>query len=416
MSTVENIIVGAGPYGLSIAAHLRASHVNFQIAGQPMESWRKHMPAGMALKSEPLASNLSDADGRYTLQQFCALRGRQYHPKGVPLPLQDFVDYATWFQQQAVPDIKNGKLIRLARRSGGFELAFDDGEATLAKRVILAMGHLPFRYIPPVVSHLPKELVSHSSDHSDLSRFAGKDVTIIGCGQSALETAALLREAGASVRVLARAPTIEWNADIRPTDSLIERWLNPDAGLGPGWRNVAKSELPRLFSYLPVQVRHRVVAKANGPAGSWWLKDRLIGKVPMLIAREIISATEHNGRLRLSVRSGVRAEQFSTDHVIAGTGYKVDVNRLSLIDETLRSNIKTFKGAPVLNSVFESSVPGLHFVGLPSALSFGPVMRFVYGTKHAAAILTPHIRSATRQTSRPLRAAAGDRIPQPQDI
>jgi FAD-dependent urate hydroxylase len=282
--------------------------------------------------------------------------------------------------------------------------------------VILAMGHLPFRYVPPAISHLPKELVSHSSDHSDLSRFAGKDVTIIGCGQSALETAALLREAGASVRVLARAPSIEWNADIRPTDSLIERWFNPDGGLGPGWRNVAKSELPRLFWYLPIQVRHRVVAKANGPAGSWWLKDRLIGKVPMLIAREIISATEHKGRLRLSVRSGVRAEQFSTDHVIAGTGYKVDVSRLSPIDEMLRSNIKTFEGAPVLNSVFESSVPGLHFVGLPSALSFGPVMRFVYGTKHAAAILTPHIRSATRQTSRPLRATAGDRIPQPQDI
>ena len=407
MSMVENIIVGAGPYGLSVAAHLRAAHVNFQIIGHPMESWRKHMPIGMALKSEVLASDLSDADGRYTLQQFSAVRGRQYHPEGVPLPLQEFLDYAMWFQRQAVPDIKDAEVIRLSQRAGGFELMLDTGETAMAKRVILAMGHLPFRHIPSSVSHLPRELVSHSSDHCDLSQFVGKDVTIIGCGQSGLETAALLHEKGANVRVLARVRSIDWNADIRPSNSLIDRWRNPDDGLGSGWHNAAKSELPRLFSFLPVRVRHGIVAKANGPVGSWWIKDRLIGKVPMLTGREIIGAAERNGKLSLFVRSSTGVERSSTDHLIAATGYTVDVNRLSWIDEKSRSNIRSFRGAPVLSSILESSVRGLYFIGLPSALSFGPVMRCVYGTKYTAAILTSHLRSVARPTSRPLRTAAG---------
>jgi len=146
----------------------------------------KHMPVGMALKSESLASNFSDPEGRYTLQQFCAVRGRTYHPKGVPLTLEDFLDYAAWFQQQAVPDIKDAKLTRLRQTQNGFELKFDNGETAWAKRVIMAVGHLPFRHIPAIVSQVSSDLVSHSSDHSDLSKFAGKDVTIIGCGQSGL--------------------------------------------------------------------------------------------------------------------------------------------------------------------------------------------------------------------------------------
>jgi thioredoxin reductase len=258
------------------------------------------------------------------------------------------------------------------------------------------VGHLPFRHVPEVVSHLPKDLVSHSSDHCVLSKFAGKDVTIIGCGQSGLETAALLHEAGANVRVLARRSSIAWNEDFQPTPSVIDRLCNPDAGLGPGWRNVVKSELPRLFYFLPAAVRQQVVARANGPAGSWWLKTRLIGKVPMLTRREVVEAGERHGRLQLSIRSGAGVEHLATDHVIAATGFKVDIDRLAFLDEQLRANVKTFGGAPVLNAALESSVGGLYFVGLSSALSFGPVMRFVYGTKHAAAILTPRLRSVAR--------------------
>jgi FAD-dependent urate hydroxylase len=394
--TVDTIIVGAGPYGLSVAAHLRAANIGFQIIGQPMASWRQHMPIGMALKSEAFASNLSDPEGRYTLQQFRAAQGRPHRPTGIPLAIEEFVDYADWFCQQAVPNIRNATLTRLRQTANGFELALDDGDTLLAKRVILATGHLAFRFVPEVLSQLPSALVTHSAEHRDLSRFAGQDVTIVGCGQSGLETAALLHERGANVRVLARAPAIDWNPDLPQHVSLIGRLRNPEAGLGSGWRNLANSELPRLFHYLPAPMRQRIVAKANGPAGAWWLKDRMIGKVPMLTSQEIVSAAERNGRLQVSVRFGGETAQFSTDHLIAGTGYKVDVSRLPFIGAQLRAGIRTFNAAPVLSSAFESSVPGLYFVGIASALSFGPVMRFVYGAKHAAAILTAHLRTVAR--------------------
>jgi thioredoxin reductase len=340
------------------------------------------------------------------VEQFSAVRGRTYHPKGVPLTLEDFLDYAAWFQQQAVPDIKDAKLTRLRQTQSGFELKLDNGETAWAKRVIMAVGHLPFRYIPAVVSQVSSDLVSHSSDHSDLSKFAGKDVTIVGCGQSGLETAALLHEAGANVRVLARGSSIVWNEDVPASSSMFDWLLRPDAGLGPGWRNLIKSELPRLFYFLPAQMRQHLVAKTNGPAGSWWLKNRMIGKVPMLTAREVIGAEERDRKLQLSVRSPTGVEQLSTDHLIAATGYKVDVSRLGMIEESLRSRIETYNGAPVLKFTLESSVPGLYFVGLPSALSFGPVMRFVHGTKHAATILASHLGRISQPASKPLRIAA----------
>ena len=115
MTNCETIVVGAGPYGLSMAAHLGAANVAHAIIGSPMESWRAHMPHGTVLKSERFASNLSDADKRYTLDRFCALRGKPAARKGVPLPMSDFLDYADWFRRNAVPDVWDTKLRRLRR-------------------------------------------------------------------------------------------------------------------------------------------------------------------------------------------------------------------------------------------------------------------------------------------------------------
>jgi cation diffusion facilitator CzcD-associated flavoprotein CzcO len=402
MATVENIIIGAGPYGLSIAAHLRAAHVSHAIVGKPMESWRRQMPAGMALKSEVFASNLSDPERRYTLELFYASRGLAYAHKGVPLSIVDFLDYADWFQRHAAPEIWDAKLRDLRWLSNGFELTLDDRHV-LAKRVIVATGHLAFRHIPQALRHFADDAhapVSHSADHQDLARFCGDDVTVIGCGQSGLETAALLHEQGANVRVIARAPAVDWNPDVDQSGSVLARLRQPESGLGPGWRSLFYSEAPRGFFMLPAAKRRHIVATSHAPAGAWWLRNRVVGKVPLLTSHHVIAAAERAGGLELSVRSEGDTTQIATDHVIAATGYRVDLNRLAFLDPEVRAAIKTADGAPVLNSAFESSVPGLHFVGIASALSFGPVMRFVYGARHAAAILTSHIRSSPRQRSR----------------
>lgn len=397
MATCENIIIGAGPYGLSIAAHFRAANIAFEIIGKPMESWRSYMPLGMYLKSETFASNLSDPERRHTIERFCAAHGRTYHHTDVPLSIADFLDYADWFRRQAVPAVRDATVTALRPVQNGFEVAFDDGDVVVARRVIVATGHRPYRHVPLALAGLDG-LVSHSSDHHDLSGFAGRSVTVVGCGQSGLETAALLSEQGADVRVLARRARIEWN-EVLPRELLYARLRYPETGLGRGWRSLAYAEWPRAFAWLPARDRERIVATVLGPAGSCWLKDRMIGRVPILTVHEINAAVEDAGRLRLSVLSDHGAVHMDTDHVIAATGYKVDIGRLAFLDPVLRSHIKVFRGAPVLDSVFQSSVQNLYFVGIASAFSFGPVMRFVFGAKHPAAILAAHLRAAARTRS-----------------
>ena len=238
MVKVENAIVGAGPYGLSIAAHLRAEGIESLVIGQPMASWRNNMPSGMILKSEPFASNLSDPQHRYTLERFYASRGMAYRPIGNPLSIADFLEYARWFQQQTRIEVVDATLIDLREADNGFELALADGGVIWARRVILATGYLPFRRIPSALDGLPSALISHSSEHRDLAQFARKDVTIVGAGQSALELAVLLHEQGVNVRVLARAGRVAWGNAPNLSRSMLRRFCYPDAGIGPGWRSV----------------------------------------------------------------------------------------------------------------------------------------------------------------------------------
>jgi FAD-dependent urate hydroxylase len=402
MVKVENAIVGAGPYGLSIAAHFRAAGIESLVIGQPMASWRNNMPLGMILRSEPFASNLSDPQRLYTLERFYASRAMAYRPIGHPLSIADFLDYAWWFQQQTRIEVVDATLIDLRQADNGFALALADGGVIWARRVILATGFLPFRRIPAVLDGLPSELISHSSAHRDLAQFAGKDVTIVGCGQSALELAVMLHEQGVNVRVLARADRVEWGSDPDLSRSMLRRLCHPDAGLGPGWRSVIVSELPKIFWRLPLQARHDYVATSWGPAGAWWLKERARDRFPLLTSHSIAHAAERAGKLVLAVQNREKTVMFETDHVIAATGYRVDLDRIAYLSAALRAKIKTYEGVPILDRALQSSIAGLHFVGVVSAQSFGPVMRFVYGAKHAAAFLTAYLR---KDLPRPSAAA-----------
>jgi cation diffusion facilitator CzcD-associated flavoprotein CzcO len=90
MKMSDVAIIGAGPYGLSLAAHLRARGVDFRIFGKPMQTWLEHMPKGMRLKSEGFASSLYDPDSKFTLAAYCKERGLAYADTGMPIPLETF--------------------------------------------------------------------------------------------------------------------------------------------------------------------------------------------------------------------------------------------------------------------------------------------------------------------------------------
>lgn len=392
---VDTTIVGAGPYGLSIAAYLRATGRSFMLLGTPMESWRRFMPEGMLLKSERFASNLWDPQRRYTLKRYCQTQGLPYQPVGSPVSLAQFLEYAEWFRQQAVGDPLDVRVSGLRRTNGGFGVQLADGTSFTTRRVVLATGHMPYRVVPPELSHLPEPLVVHSTRIGDIRSYAGREVCVIGAGQSALETAALLHESGARVHLLVRRGRIEWNPQSRPRP-LLARILEPDAGVATGWQSVAISELPRTFRWcFAPERRHRFVAGSYGPSGSWWLRDRVMGRIAVALNTRVASAVVANGRrLRLRIEGPGDARELEVDHAVAATGFRIDIDRLEYLDPSLaRSLAREDGGIPALDSRFETSVAGLFIVGVASAPVFGPIMRFMYGAKHVAPVLARRLRA-----------------------
>ena len=391
----EVAIVGAGPYGLSLAAHLRLAGVDFRIFGSPMIGWRRHMPAGMSLKSDGFASNLSDPAGNFTLAHYCSGIGLPYRDTGLPVPLDTFTRYAMEFQRRLVPGVEDVLVERIALDDGSFRLRLAGGESFTARHVVLAMGLAYAEYVPPELAALPAGLLSHSSAVHEPSRFRGREVTVIGAGQSALETAALLAEQGAAVRLLARAPALAWNLpprDNRP--SFYRRLRYPVSGLGVGLQLWGCCNAPGLFRFLPRRVRLDRVKNVLGPAGAWWLKERVLARVDVLPDHVVRDARVAGSGAMLEVRRGDgRRDTLAAGHVIAATGYRFALDHLPFLGDELKPRVRTEAGWPVLSASFESTVPRLFFTGLASALSFGPVMRFLEGADYTARCISRHLRA-----------------------
>src|SRR5215813_12467930 len=252
MTTCNIAIVGAGPYGLSIAAHLRAKRVDHRVFGGPMEFWRTHMPKGMLLKSEGFASCLYDPDDTFTLEHYCREAGLPYADIGLPTPLSTFISYGLAFQKRFVPELESRQVTSLDRSPDGYRMRFADGEVLTARKVVVATGMSCFEYIPPVLSQLPKEFISHSSSHHALDRFAGREVAVLGAGASALDLAALLHQAGARTQVVARKSSIDFqDPPEKDGRSLWFRLRFPMTGIGSGWQLFWCSNLPAVFRLMP---------------------------------------------------------------------------------------------------------------------------------------------------------------------
>ncbi|MGA3347434.1 MAG: NAD(P)-binding domain-containing protein [Candidatus Sulfotelmatobacter sp.] len=382
----ETVIIGAGPYGLSIAAHLRGRGIPFRIFGRIMDSWRAHMPKGMCLKSDGFASNIYDPNGDFTLAQFCAERGIEYADTGIPVKLDTFCAYGQEFRDRKVPELEDKQVTSLERVSGGFRVGLDTGETFTARHVVLAVGITHFEHLPAEVANLPAEFVTHSFRHHDLEPFRGRNVVVLGAGSSASDMAGLLHEAGADVQLVTRRSELKFHGkpDAKRR-SLLDKLRRPHSGIGPGWRLRFFANAPGVFHYLPESLRLEAVRRVLGPSGGWFAKDKVVGKVPMITGHTLQRAEVQNGRVKLHLRGADGSEQqILTEHVIAATGYRVNLNRLKFLSPEICSTVKVVNGSPVLSTGFESSMPGLYFAGVSAANSFGPVMRFAYGAGFAA--------------------------------
>lgn len=393
MKTCDVAIIGAGPYGLSIAAHLRARKVDFRIFGRPMHTWRAHMPKGMRLKSEGFASSLYDPGAAFTLAAYCQEQGLPYADTALPIPLETFIAYGLEFQKRFVPDLVDKLVVSLRRTGGSYQVVLEDGEVVAARKVIVAAGLNYYDYVPPILSALPNTHVSHSSRHNTLDHFKGREMVVLGAGSSALDLAALLHQAGARVQVVARRPVVRFfDPPPPPPSTFIERMREPVSGLGRGWKLYLCAHAPLLFRRMSEQFRLDKVRRVLGPAPCWFIKQDIVGKVPIHVGLSLTDATVQNGGIRLQLADSAGAIQtIEAEHVIAATGYRVDLRRLPFLEARDLAQIRSVEHTPVLSSNFESSLPGLYFVGTSAANTFGPLLRFALGAKFTARRLAKHL-------------------------
>ncbi len=391
-------IVGSGPYGLACAAYLGGDRgLDVRVLGDPMSFWRERMPAGMLLRSPYVASHIADPARALTLDAYQEDSGARF---GQPVPLERFVEYGCWFERRAGIESDRRPVTRVEQENGGFRLALEDGASIAASRVVVAAGIAPFAVVPEQFRDLPGSAVSHSSAHRDLAAFAGQRVLVVGGGQSALESAALLHEAGAAVEVLVRHSRIfflrrvGWLHKLGP----ITRLLFAPAEVGPAGISQVVSR-PTLYRRLSREVQDRWAVRSLRPAGAAWLVPRLAA-VPIVTSSWITSARLAGDEVEARLADGTVRR---VDHILLATGYKVDVGGYGFLPPALLERIDRVDGFPRLTSSFESSVPGLHFVGAVAAWSFGPLMRFVAGTEYAGSAVAAALLGRRRR--RAMRAA-----------
>jgi thioredoxin reductase len=349
----------------------------------------------MLLKSAGFASNLSDPEQAFTLGQFCIEHGSPYDDLDVPISLETFSAYGLAFQKRFVPDVEHEELVSLVPVPEGFDLRMKSGQSFRTRKVVIATGLTYFRHIPEQLSHLPKEKLSHAADVHDLQRFQGQRVAVLGSGASAIDIAVLLTEARGKVQLISRKPAIIFSGPWRGSGKhpLLRPLVYPVSGIGPGWKHRLFADLPWLFRYFPESYRLGIAEKFPSPSGGGPMKDRA-ASVPLLLGCSLQEArvSKHGVQLQLVSMDG-GTQIVEADHVIAATGYEADVHRFPFLGPAMIEQLRLIGNTPRLSTNFESSIPGLYFVGHVSTTTFGPVMRFVFGADFTARRISRHLAS-----------------------
>jgi cation diffusion facilitator CzcD-associated flavoprotein CzcO len=386
---IDIAVIGAGPYGLAVAASLRQAGREVRVFGEPLHFWRTQTPVGMFLRSPYGGTDIGDPKLGMSLPDYERTLPEKI---SIPIPVTDFFDYGDWLQARALPDLDRRNVRCVSRTDRGF-LVEVDGETFEAARVIVAAGVGTFAFKPEPYASLSPELASHTLDHHDLGIFRGQRVAVVGRGQSATESAALLHEAGADVDLLVRADGIRWlnleadDAGMRLAQTFLKPIVKPVLkpllysrfGVGPAILSQLNAR-PGLMKHVPSEQRGKWAYRSVRPAAAAWVHPRLEG-VTIRTNIDIVEASSATDGVHLRAADGT---QLTVDHVLCGTGYRVDLSKYPFLDADLVRSIDCVGGYPQLSKTFETTLPGLHIVGAPGAYTFGPLMRFVAGSAFAA--------------------------------
>ena len=405
----EVVIIGAGPYGLSVAGHLKAGGVSFRIFGSPMRFWRD-MPHSMYLKSFAYATSVYTPANYIGFEKYSAEHNLETDE---PCAIVDFASYGEYVQKLNIPELEEVDVAAVQARADHFLVTLENGATVTARNVVVATGLKAFWRVPRELEGLPPSLVSHTSAHNSVDHFRDKTVFVIGAGQSALQACALLHEAGSRVELFVRGGSIRFSNRMKQNRSLFERIRNPRGKLGVGLKTWIIATFPFIVFYVPDRWRVPFVKSYLGPNVAWWLRERVTDKFPIHLNTAVEAARDESGALevRLRNRATGAVDVRQCDHLISGTGFEIDIDRLDFLAPDLRAKIARIERSVRLDRHFQSSVRGLYFVGTASAMSFGPLFRFVSGAEYTSKVILAHLRHVARRGSARLAAAAAPSAP-----
>ena len=374
MDRTSLLVVGAGPYGLAVAARARESGIDTVVVGRPLGFWSDHMPTDMFLRSG-LDWHL-DAAGVHTFEAFVEEQGLL--PSELdPIPIGVFLDYATWFQGQKQLTIRETFVSALEQRDTQFVATLEDGSQIGAERVVAAPGCGYFAHVPEWAAELPAGLGSHTSDFVRFDEMAGQRVLIVGGRQSAYEWAALLGEHDvARVDIVHRhdVPRFE-----RVSWRFVDDYVDATMSI-PGW-----------WRSLPLTDQEQIGQKfweVGRMTLEWWLAPRLTGaRFHLWPNRLVVGATSEHEATVVTLSGG---ERLSVDRVIFATGYEVELANVPYLHPVI-SDVAVVDGFPALDENFQSSIPGLYFTGFAATRDFGPFFGFTKGCPVAATLIVDRL-------------------------
>ncbi|WP_165971947.1 NAD(P)-binding domain-containing protein [Paenibacillus piri] len=362
------LIIGAGPYGISLAAHAKAHCLTYTLLGYPMHFWKHQMPQNMFIRTHPDSVYLSDPHESFTLLRFAAESGIDLP---VPLPRPLFVDYATWFAARTGVRFTPEHVLQLSRTADGYEAVTEGGGVYTARHAVIATGLQHYSYIPDTYDGLPPGLVSHTFALTDFRPFAGKQVAVIGSGQSAWEAAALLHMAGSDAELIYRRDAANYREGQSGSELI---------------------QLGETFFDLPLEQKREKQVQPPGSAAAF-LRPYVEGKIRET-GNAVVQKAEavDGGKLRLELSNG---ETRLFDHLVSASGYRIDIGRVPFLEQRLLELLEREDDGngryPKLDAHFMSSLPGLYIAGPLASYSHGPAFRFIAGVRKACRSIIPRI-------------------------